>query len=59
MKQRTDLAVLVLWIIALAATLLMRSEGAPMTALGPLYAVCLIGSVAAATRSRAGGDHNT
>jgi predicted enzyme related to lactoylglutathione lyase len=44
-KRFHELAVLALWAIALAATIVIVGDSARLTYLGPLFAICMIGSV--------------
>lgn len=53
MKQKPEIAVLLLWLIAIATTFLFVKETGTFTYLGPVYALCMIGSVLAVKRSRA------
>lgn len=43
--MKHQIATLSLWLIAIAATFLMIHEQRIITVLGPVYAVCMIGSV--------------
>lgn len=43
--MKYQFAILGLWIIAIIATLLIIDEMAVFTYVGPLYAICTIGSV--------------
>jgi uncharacterized membrane protein len=39
------LAVLALWLVAIVATIVIVRDAGTLTTLGPVYAVCAIGSV--------------
>jgi hypothetical protein len=43
--MKYDLTMVALWAIAITATFLILQEPRVLTFLGPLYAVCMIGSV--------------
>lgn len=45
--------ILALWLIALVATFLLVKDAAVFTYLGPLYAVCMVGSVITVRRAAA------
>ena len=50
--MRHEFTVLVMWLIAIGGTLAMVTDPGIFTYLGPLYAVCMIGSVVAVRRAR-------
>lgn len=56
MKQKPEIAVLLLWLIAIVTTFLSVKDTGVFTYLGPVYALCMIGSVVAVKRSRATKD---
>ena len=43
--MKHELAILALWLISIVATMLIVDEAGIFTYLGPLYAICTIGSV--------------
>ncbi|MFQ5719528.1 MAG: hypothetical protein ACE5IK_08245 [Acidobacteriota bacterium] len=43
--RRAGLVIAVLWLIAIAATVAVAARSGRATFLGPVYAICLIGSV--------------
>lgn len=53
-KRSPDLAVLVLWIVAVVATLLVTVDAAPAPALVPIWVSCLVGSGVALARPGGG-----
>ena len=48
------IATLLLWVIALATTVLVVKDTSASTILGPLFAICMIGSVVIVRRAIAG-----
>jgi len=50
--MKTELTVLGLWAIAIAATVLLVGDTGKFTYLGPVYAICAIGSVFTVRRAR-------
>jgi hypothetical protein len=50
--MKYDLIIVALWAIAIAATFLIVHETRLITFLGPLYAICMIGSVIAMRAAR-------
>ncbi len=53
------IATLLLWIIASAATMLVVKDARALTILGPLFAVCMIGSVVVVRRALTGSRPTT
>ncbi len=51
---RFELAVLGLWLLAVVPTLLLLRESGLFTYLGPLYFVCMVGSVYVVRSARKG-----
>ncbi|MFQ5706355.1 MAG: hypothetical protein ACE5HO_02845 [bacterium] len=51
--MKHELATLVLWFIAIVATMLLVREKTLFTYLGPLYAICTIGSLLIVRQARA------
>ncbi|HEX9129227.1 MAG TPA: hypothetical protein VF850_08705 [Gemmatimonadaceae bacterium] len=49
--KKPEIAVVLLWAIALAATFLVVGHTSVVTILAPLYAVCMIGSVITVRRA--------
>jgi hypothetical protein len=49
------LAILSLWLIAIAATLILVGETGVFTYLGPLYVICAIGSIITVRQAQRGG----
>ena len=45
MKNKYEWAILALWLIAVVATLFITGDMEHFTYLGPLYAICMVGSV--------------
>ena len=50
--MKYDLTIVALWAIAVVATFLIVQETRLLTVLGPLYAVCMIGSLATVRKAR-------
>jgi hypothetical protein len=57
MYKRPEFAVLALWLIAIVSTLVVVRDERSFTVLGPVYFVCMVGSIVAARRAgrKAGG----
>lgn len=53
MRQKPEIVVLLLWLIATATTFLFVKDTGVFTYLGPVYAICTIGSVVTVKKSRA------
>lgn len=53
--MRPEWTVAVLWLIALVTTMLLTRDTGSFTFLGPVFAICMIGSVVTVKRSR--GKH--
>jgi len=51
--MKHTLAVAALWVIAIAATIVIVADRSVFSYLGPLYAVCMIGSVVIVKRASA------
>ena len=50
--MKYDFTIVALWAIAVMATFLIVQETRFLTVLGPLYAVCMIGSVVTVRKAR-------
>lgn len=50
--MRHEVIVLLLWFIAIVATLVITRDSGLFTYLGPVYAICMIGSVVTVRRAR-------
>lgn len=50
--MKNEIAVTLLWTIALATTALVVRQASLLTVLAPLFAVCMIGSVVSVRRAR-------
>lgn len=59
MKRREDvkheMAVLLLWLLAVVPTLLLLRESGLFSYLGPLYFICMVGSVYVVRNAKKGG----
>jgi hypothetical protein len=49
--MKAPLAVLALWLIALASTFFLVHDRSVFTFLGPIFAICMIGSVTVVRRA--------
>ena len=52
MKRNPELATLALWAIAITATLLLAGSPGAFTVLGPVYFVCMAGSLVTVRKAR-------
>lgn len=50
--MKHEFVLLASWLVAIVATLLLLPDRSVFTKLGPVYAICMIGSVVSARRSR-------
>lgn len=50
--MKHEIAILLLWVIALLATVFVIRNRALMTLLGPLFAICMIGSISIVRRAK-------
>ncbi len=50
--MKAEFVIIVLWLIAIVATFLVVDETGIFTSLGPVFAICMIGSVITVQRAR-------